>query len=160
MSIVGPFQCQDKWCSLVLLWPQIWLFYVFYHRKQRLAMDGLAFCKSMLIAPNYLIFQADKICFKGTCSMVFQEPEVKMTSFSLDFGNCFKDGCNICLFPGTCNLPEFPWLPGSVISLQRLSQSSDVLHRVSWARMGQVVSRNSWLKPYPLLADALLEPFH
>lgn len=50
-------------------------------KANRLPMDGLAFCKSMLIVPNHLLFQAARMllecfeCFKGTCCLVFQEPE-------------------------------------------------------------------------------------
>lgn len=74
----------------------------------------------MLIVFNYLLFQAARMCSKGTCYTVFQGPEEKITSFSLDFEDCFKDGCNICLSPGTCNLPQFPWLLGSVISFAKI----------------------------------------
>lgn len=73
MNIVGPFQCQDKWCSLLLLWLQVWLFYLFFITESKQVGHGwFTFCKSMLIVLNYLLFQAARICFKGTSDVPHQ----------------------------------------------------------------------------------------
>lgn len=78
-------------------------------KANSLPMDGLAFCKSMLIVPNHLLFQAARMlleCLNVSKGLaVWSSKNQKMTNFSLDFEDCFKDGCNICLFPDTCNLP-------------------------------------------------------
>lgn len=142
MNIVGSFQCQDKWCSLLLLWPQIWLFYLFFliTESKEVGHGWFTFCKSMLIVLNYLLFQAARICFKGTYYMVFQGPEKKITSFSLDFEDCFKDGCNIRLSPVPVTCPNFLDFLDRWSALQRLSQPSDVplrYHGLVWHKLSQ-----------------------
>lgn len=91
----------------------------FIIESKQVGHGWFSFRKSMLTVINYLLFQAARMCFKGICYVVFQGTKEKMTSFSLNFSDSFKDGCNICLSPGTCDLPQFPWLLGSVISLAR-----------------------------------------